>query len=189
MSTYFKHFPEVLYKGKLLKNIARKTDFSKTVFAKTSVFLPYTIEDDDRPEDVAFYYYGDMKFTWLVYLSNNIVDPYYEWPLTDQQMQKFLIKKYAEVSGEKGKRVISWTKDTTITNNILHYENKEEPGFIINKETFTMNPTIVEGEWYPIRYYEYEITKNENRRSIILLDRRYRKQAETEMRSILSNVN
>lgn len=189
MSKYFEYFPRVSYKGNVLTNITRKVDFSETIFSEASVFLPYTIEDDALPEDIAFYYYGDVKYVWIVFLSNNIIDPYHEWPLSEQKFNSYLIRKYADLSSKSGTKVLDWLQNTTITDNIIHYENVEEPGFIITKETFDLSDTIVESEWNAVRYYDYEFEQNEDRRSIVLLDERYKKQAETELRSILDNGN
>ena len=54
-------------------------------------------------------------------MSNNIIDPYYEWPMDPQTFKDYLVKKYSELSGEVGEDVIDWIQDTYNDDNILYY--------------------------------------------------------------------
>ena len=54
-------------------------------------------------------------------MANNIIDPYYEWTMSAQTFNDYLVSKYTEESGRIGEDVIDWTKDTTIDENILYY--------------------------------------------------------------------
>ena len=79
MDNYFKHFPLVQY-GNSVANTVAVNLFAKIAFQKNfqlnyEVFHPYTIKEGDRPDTIAYLYYGDSGYDWLVYFSNNIVDP------------------------------------------------------------------------------------------------------------------
>jgi hypothetical protein len=186
MSRYFEYFPETTHTQKKLLDITKRVDFSRSTFSDPYAFLPYTVEGDDRPEDVALYYYGSVRHTWIVYLSNNIIDPYYDWPLTYEKFQDYIIKKYQDLSGESGTAVIDWTLNETITENIIYYRNKSDNDFIISKDSYELNPDLIEGEWEAVRYYLYEDDINESKRIINLLDNRYVKKAEDELRVLLN---
>ena len=121
MSEYFDKFPLIQYQDAVARNLTRRVNFMKNTVTKPFVFLPYTIEDDMRPEDVAYYYYGSTDYTWLVYLANNIIDPYHQWPLSQDNFHKYMIEKYAVQSGKKGYEVVDWTQNETIDENILYY--------------------------------------------------------------------
>jgi hypothetical protein len=121
MSQYFEKLPTINYQGRDVKDITRRVSFMKKTISNPFVFLPYTIEDGDRAEDIAYYYYGSTDYTWLVYLSNNILDPYHDWPLTQENFDGYLIEKYREQSGRSGYEVINWTQDETIDDNVLYY--------------------------------------------------------------------
>jgi hypothetical protein len=54
-------------------------------------------------------------------MANNIIDPYYEWPMDGQTFNDYLVNKYQDQSGRIGEDVIDWTKDTTIDENIIYY--------------------------------------------------------------------
>jgi Base plate wedge protein 53 len=120
---YFQKLPEVRYNNVLVRDITRRVNFLKQSIENPYVFLPYTVEEGDRAEDIAYHYYGDPNYAWLVYLSNNIIDPYHDWPMDEDTFHNYLIDKYAEKSGKKGYEVIDWARDTTdaFGDNIVYY--------------------------------------------------------------------
>ena len=120
---YFQKLPEIKYNNVLVRDITRRVNFLKQSIENPYAFLPYTIEEGDRAEDVAYHYYGDPNYAWLVYLSNNIIDPYHDWPMDEETFHNYLIDKYAEKSGKKGYEVIDWARDTTdeFGDNIVYY--------------------------------------------------------------------
>ena len=120
---YFDKFPEIRYNNVLVRDISRRVNFLRQTIENPYTFLPYTIEEGDRAEDIAYHYYGDPNYAWLVYLSNNIVDPYHDWPMDEQTFHNYLIDKYAEQSGKTGWDVIDWSRDTSdlFGDNIVYY--------------------------------------------------------------------
>ncbi len=98
MSDYFKLFPTTTYDSRLVTDITRRPRIVEQLATDPYAILPYVVKEGERPEDVAYYYYGDQNKVWMVYLANNIVDPYIQWPLDDQNLYYTLLKKY-EISG------------------------------------------------------------------------------------------
>ena len=121
MTNYFENFPLINYDGKVVRDLSRRSKFREKLQADPYLFLPYTIKEGDKAEDIAYYYYGSTDYTWLVFLANNIIDPYHEWPLSQDQFELYLIKKYEEQSRRKGYDVIDWLRDTSIDENIAYY--------------------------------------------------------------------
>jgi hypothetical protein len=58
------------------------------------VFYPFELADNERAEQFSHRYYEDSYKSWIVYLTNKITDPYYEWYLDENQFYEFLNKKY-----------------------------------------------------------------------------------------------
>lgn len=98
MSNYFKLFPTITYNNRLVTDITRRARIIDQLSTDPYSILPYVVKEGERPEDVAYYYYGDQNKVWMVYLANNIVDPYVQWPLDDQNLYYTLLKKY-DISG------------------------------------------------------------------------------------------
>ena len=48
-------------------------------------------------------YYDDPQLVWLIFLANNILDPYYDWPLPQNQFGDFLISKYGTIAAAQAK--------------------------------------------------------------------------------------
>ena len=121
MSTLFSQLPIINYNGYELRDLSRRNRILPPSITNPYLFLPYTVTDEDRPEDIAYYYYGSTDYTWLVLLANNMIDPYHDWPLKDEDFHKYIIKKYEKISGLKGYDVIDWTKNENIEENIAYY--------------------------------------------------------------------
>lgn len=189
MSKYFSYFPRDIHTNRVATDITKRVDFRKSIFADPYVYLPFLIGEEDRAEDVADLYYGDVRFTWLVWLSARVQDPYYEWPMMHENFLRYLQKKYAEESGTTGQAVIAWTQNTTIETNIKHYRNKVDKDLIISKDSYSLGISISSlnaSEWEAVRYYTYEDELNDDRRTINLLDRRFANQAERELKQLLN---
>ena len=113
--------PTIKYLNRNVKDVTRRVNFMKKTVSNPYVHLPYTVEEGDRPEDIAYYYYGSTDYTWLVYLANNMIDPYHDWPLSQDNFDQYLIQKYAALSQRTGYEVIDWLRDETISDNVLYY--------------------------------------------------------------------
>lgn len=187
MPGYFNKFPKIKYGDVVLKDITRRAKFLENISNDPLVYLPYTVEHDDRPEDVAYYYYGDPDFVWLIYMANTIIDPYTDWVKTGSDFENFLISEYAEISGATGYDVIAWTQNTGIDNNIVHYENREDSSIIVSPDTILASDDNTEvSRWRAIRVYDYEYQKNEDRRNISVINRVYADQMDKELEALLN---
>lgn len=118
---YFENFPIIEYQGRKVRDITRRSAFAKAVANNPYLYYPYTVKEGERPEDIAEFYYGSVDYVWLVYLANNIIDPYYQWTMDEQTFRNYLVDKYSETSGEVGEDVIDWIQDPTNDDNILYY--------------------------------------------------------------------
>lgn len=118
---YFQNFPIIDYQGRRVRDISRRVSFAKLVSSNPFLYYPYTVKEGERPEDIAEFYYGSVDYVWLVYLANNVIDPYHEWTMDEQTFNNYLVDKYTDVSGEQGEDVIDWVQDPTNDDNILYY--------------------------------------------------------------------
>lgn len=188
MSVYFKYFPKGVHTNRLVTDITRRVDFRKTTFADPYAFQPFQIRGDDRAEDIANFYYESVEYTWLVWMSNRIIDPYFEWPMTNENFDRYIIKKYEAESGVTGQAVKQWARNTSIDTNIVYYQNIADPDIKIYKDTYRLKDDLVLSEWQAIRYYEYEEQLNDDRRIIQLLDKQYVRQATKEIAELLNDA-
>lgn len=201
MSDYFKYFPNVKYDGKVLADITRKNQVIERLKHATYTFLPYTIEDGMRPEDIAYYYYGDVRYTWLLFVANEIVDPYYEWPMSYDDLYKTIGMKYRRkyfeeeanttlYSSERDiplEEVVYWTQDTTVNNNIVEYRSISNSDIRLSKDSFVApwDNQVVQTDFYEFRYYDYEMERNENNRHIFVISKDYAAQVLSDHKELM----
>lgn len=187
MSKYFSNFPFINYNGQKVRDISRRTNFIRSTLSNPMVFLPYTIPEGMKAEDVSYHYYGSVDYTWLVLLSNNMLDPYTDWPMDYGMFNEYLMAKYKELSGEEFYDIIAWTQNNNITENILFFYKELETGEIIQvgTETFdTVDAAFIDG-FVAMRIYDYEELLNESKRNIQLIDYDYKDIITKEFSSII----
>ena len=98
MSGYFSFFPSLMYANTASTNLIAKVKFDETVLKRSATFYPYTIVNNERADRIADSYYGDPSYDWIIYLSNNIMDPLNEWPKSENEFNDFLALKYGSLS-------------------------------------------------------------------------------------------
>ena len=94
---YFDKFPQIQYSNTASIDITRRVTITDIAYFNPYIFYTYDISEHERPDQFSYRYYDDQFKTWLVYLSNKIVDPYYEWYLSDDEFNSFLTTKYGSV--------------------------------------------------------------------------------------------
>ena len=98
--SYFIKFPKMTYdiKGdknrKLLPDILRRVKLRSKLKTETMLFDKYDVKENEKPEDVAYKWFGDAELHWVVLMTNDITDRYYEWPMNSVQFAEFLTDKY-----------------------------------------------------------------------------------------------
>ena len=100
---FFKHYPAVSYSNTTVKNILAKVAFQKDNDANYYNYHPYTIVEGDRADTLAYLYYGDPGYDWVIYYANMTVDPYFDWPLDTNSFKRFIENKYGSASNARSK--------------------------------------------------------------------------------------
>lgn len=95
---YFKYFPVIIYNNNPVRNILARVNFKENLKKYLSVLLNYTVTESDRRADIiSFNYYDDAYKDWLLFLSNDIIDPYFDYPLEDFNFENYIISKYGSI--------------------------------------------------------------------------------------------
>jgi hypothetical protein len=158
MSSYFRQVPNFEYVSRdvdqrqiseyaPVKNLFRRGKLREDIFGNLSFFTKYSIIGDERPDNVAFKFYGDENLDWVVLISNNILNIQTEWPLEQNTFDNILLEKYGSfenlnaVKYYKTKEVKDSLGVTIIPAGIIFADTKWKSGngFInaIKKPVFT----------------------------------------------------
>tara|TARA_R110002153_G_scaffold185159_2_gene338311 strand:+ start:91 stop:639 length:549 start_codon:yes stop_codon:yes gene_type:complete len=180
---YFSSFPTTTFDDVTLLDITRKAKLTSLIKSSALAYMNYTVQEGERPEDVAFYYYDDPAYAWLVLLSNDIVDPYTQWPKSAQDLEANIISKYASLANATGSAVTEWTKSQTISSNIIHYQSLNDPNVRLNRASYFNTPLP---EFYAVRAYDYEVELNESRKEIVLINKGFLSTIKDQLKTIIN---
>lgn len=200
MSYYFDLFPKVQYsiKGKkplispkdfqTLTNVMKRFILKYKLDPKIAIYYEYSVEDGEKPWHVAYKFYEDARLDWVILLTNNIIDPYFDWHLSYHEFEEYLRGKYGSPEAARAQ--------------IHHYEKIISPKFVPNssanddREAIPETKVIVDETTYNntpaadrriVYSYDYEFNINESRRNIKVLDYQYVDQIIEEAEVILEN--
>lgn len=87
----------MVYRGTPVTNILKRVDFNSNIRNFLDAFYDYTINEGENVQSIAHDYYNDVDLDWLVYHTNDIIDPYYDVVLDSTQFDAFIKKKYGSI--------------------------------------------------------------------------------------------
>ena len=198
MAKFFNFYPTTAYTNSnestsydIVTNIIARFAFEKSLKENSALFYSYDIQDGDTPEIIANKYYGSPEKHWIVMLFNDIVDPQYDWPLTDRNLIVYINDKYSAngAASNPSKSGIAWaqsniktyykivtrvnsspTKDTIVEK--IEVDANTYANVSVTTATYTLQDTnrITESiTKQSLYYYDYETEVNEGKRKITLL--------------------
>ena len=157
--SYFSYFSPLLYdpKGngnaKLVTNILSRIRVRVNMKKEIVMLDAYDIKENETPEIVADRHHGSPYYHWIVMILNDVSDVYHDWPKPTRQLQKYVQTKYTDAQ----------------LSEVHHYEIAQSSGdttIKIQVPQGTSGATTVTN-------YEYEVAKNDAKRSIDLLRNDY----------------
>jgi hypothetical protein len=133
---YFEHFPIIKYGNTNVVDITKRVAILESVSKNPFIFYPYEITDGERADQFSTRYYEDPYKGWILYLTNKIVDPYYEWYMSPREFDEFLVNKYGSLE--------------TAYNKVYHYRNNWENADDISVSAFNALTEILKLYWQPV---------------------------------------
>lgn len=107
MTGYFSNFGKIEYNFEnsstnfqFVTNILSRSVFLKEIVDNAAVYYEYQIKENETAEIIADKYYGDATRHWIILLFNQVINPFYEFPLTPKELQNYIEKKYKMVYTE-----------------------------------------------------------------------------------------
>ena len=151
MSNYFNLLPDFDYVSRLpdakisdyakVKNLFKRVTLREDIYSNLMFFTKYSIKGDDRPDNVANNIYSDPTLDWLVLLANNITHIPTEWPMAQNDFDRFLLDKYDNYN--------------SLENGVHHHETIE----VKDSNDVTIVPAGLEvSADFTTTYYDYFIS-------------------------------
>lgn len=211
MATPLYHYVSpIIYRGKVAPNLLARIQLPSEAINNRLLFHRYVVADGDRPDTIAYHYYGSDNYDWVVLLSNQIIHLNNDWPLTQAQFDAAITAKYGSIATAMGLIVgyeinpnlgnISdanyqnlpegvkryFTRVATSANNKVWGITKDK--IRISASSYAAIPAGEAAYWQPIYAYDDETRINDDKRVIRLIDARYVPQLENTLRQISKNV-
>lgn len=172
---YFSFFPKTSYDLNkdndpiIVTNIMKRFHIKDDVYNKVGIFYDYELQEGDRPDVVAGKYYGDVNLAWVVLYFNSMRRGIFDFPLSNDGFSNYIISEYGSISN---------AQDT-----VHHYEMIVEAGKytetgeykkerVLHVDSATYDTLTVDAR-RSVSVYDWEFERNNNRRYIRLLDRKF----------------
>ncbi len=179
---YFRNIPDFEYVNRTkdgqyisnytqVKNFFKKGKLREDIFQDLTTFQKYDIKGDDRPDNVANEIYGSPDLDWVVLLSNNVINVYDEWPLSQSNLDAYVMDKYGtieklnevhhyesnEVKDRNGVIIFPRGVQVSVAQSVSYYESMTD-------EQVTVNPIS-----RAVTNLQYEEDINNKKRRIFLI--------------------
>jgi hypothetical protein len=221
---YFNQFPQILYtfdenlfEYSSVVNIFARVKVLNSVLENALVYYEYPVKDSDTAPIIAFKYYGDALRHWMVYFANDVVDPYFDMPLNNFDLQNNIIEKYgslanAQITLHSVVQYVNVTTSLAGTSNTISYQSTLQQPFTYDFTKNTLQPvtlpsieypeidqgtsvcTLPDGSvvtthtvWVAINAYDYYMNQNEEKRTVKLLDSQYAAPIEQQFQQLMNS--
>lgn len=134
---YFEKFPLTEYNGIPSLNILKRVSFNENVKNFITAFYTHTVPADEKFEILAYNYYDDVDYDWLIYHANDIIDPYYQTPLTYDDFDRYIESKYGSIERAQRKT-------------IYYRNNYRSDGSVLSPSAYNAKPAQEKKYWQPI---------------------------------------
>jgi len=184
---YFNRLPNIEFEEKplvfpfsekdyvLAKNFFKRYKVSESSYNFQNFFSEYDMTDEDRIDYLSYKFYNTSDFDWVILITNNIINTYFDLPVKDVDLYEMVVKAYGNPDG------------------IHHYETKElknSTGQVVLKAGLNVDAAFYNRAYkyynngsvssvagnticFPVTNYEYELKLNNERRKIYILRPEY----------------
>lgn len=164
--TYFKKFETIQYllegNTKETQNIIQAVLPRRLNVDKTFVFQRYDVASGERPEQTADIMYKDPNLWWVPMVVNNMVCPYIDWRMSDEELEAYTKIIYSK---------IGQTED-----DIHHFFNLNKERIVdeVDDAIFrAMDPNSIPAHIRPVSNFAHENELNLERGKIVVISSKY----------------
>ena len=191
---YFSLLPDIAYDTKpvsypfsesdriITKNFFKRHEINEDVYGYATYYNKYAVKEGAKIEDIAYGYYGNVKYDWVIILTNNFINPLFSFPLDSYTLRKVAEEKYGDdtYSGIHHYETIETKSGQTIGGKpVLALQGglRVDKTFYDSPFTYwngTQNVTVAGNTVSkPILNFNHEMYENEKKREIYVLRKPY----------------
>lgn len=171
---YFNRVPDILYlkynKNKYdgsfiaIKNIFSRIKLVDNIIPSITILEDYILDDTERPDTVSYEFYDDPGFDWVIMMINNIRNLYKDWPMDKNTLESYINSKYINPLDVHHWETLPQYYEGNL---ILPGGSQVQENFrFITPDGNTLSKSLSIG---PVSNYQYEVSKNDKKREILIL--------------------
>ena len=184
---YFNRLPNIEYEEKplvfpfsekeyvLAKNFFRRYKISESSYNFQNFFNEYTMTDEDRLDYLSYKFYDTSEYDWVILISNNIINSYFDLPVKEADLYEMVVKAYGNPDAIHHYETLQ--KKNSLGQIVLKAGLKVEQSFYNGVYKYYDNGSVlsVNGNTVsvPVTNYEYELKLNDEKRKIYILRPEY----------------
>lgn len=164
---FFKKFQPIQYSldgySKKAMNILTSAILKRLNIDQNYTFQKYIVKEGEHYDSLALRFYNEPSWGWTILLANSIVDPYTQWPMDLQVLEKFTVSEHGSAEALIEFRYIDtgWVLDDIA--------DRDCRALILALQPLPINV-------HPVTALEYEGELNNDRRNIVIVSPRYIRQ-------------
>lgn len=148
---YFNNFERINYNSQEVVNIFDSILMKYREIDNNALYFKYNIQAGEKPEHIAYDIYGNAKLHWILLLTNRIVDPNFDWYLTQWEVEELAKSKYANIYN-----IHHYIYIGDGTDGVAQQDYDSEPG--VEGERLPGDPIRFKyGEWLDSYYVDVEL--------------------------------
>lgn len=175
---FFSRFENIEYDDRAIKDLSIALVIKPEIKDNKDLFFFYEVEDWETPESVAFDYYGNTKYNYVILLMNDIVDPFWDWHLSQDELRRYCEDKYGTPTITAGK----YNTDGYFA--VRHWEYEGIIYFAEPESGDGQAPVTA----LAVSHFEYEERKNDAKRKIKILYPEFISNINRELDFILNDA-
>lgn len=155
--SYFDNFRKVLYGSKEAIDIIESIQLKYKPIIGTIEFYKIRLIDGEKPHNLSYRLYDTTEYHYLLMMINNVVDPYYDWLLSSQELDSYIDDKYGSKRNDIH-HFINLDTDRKVDDfDHKKYQNMIDDGIEL--------PLFIS----PVTNYAFENNENEKKREIVVI--------------------
>ncbi len=187
-SSYFSLVPNLKYDQKpisypfsesdfvIAKNFFKRFRINSDVFDQSQLYNRITIDDSVRRLDiVSEALYGRPDYDWIIILTNGLINPLFDFPLTATQLQKQVEKSYKDPYNTiRHYEIVANSVQEEVFGRVLYDEGTHvDETFYTNSHKYFFDGSVEFAAGrdlsFPVTIFQYEEKLNDDKRNMYAL--------------------
>ena len=187
MANYFRNIPKIKYDifgtepntYTDVTNITKRLRFKPKVIEDITEYYTYRVAEGERPDTISYRKYGTVGYAYLLMLINDIQDPLFDWPLSSQQFEQYILNKYGSVESAQTTTKYYYQTIRAEVEKTGIRERVPEVKYIVDSTTYN---SLAEGSRSTQTEYEWEEELNDEKRNIKIINESFIQELDFEVK-------